>query len=278
MAYGVIMATLQDKVIFITGATRGIGREIALRAAKDGATLIITGKTEKPHPKLPGTIYSVAEEVEQAGGKAVPVLLDVREEMQVQAVVKQIGEQFGRIDVLVNNASAIQLTSTLETPMRKFDLMFGVNVRATFACAQACIPYLQQATNPHILTLSPPLNMDPKWFKDHVAYTMAKYGMSMCTLGWGQELKQYGIAANSLWPRTTIATMAIKVHFPEAIWNASRSPAIMADAAHWVLTQNSREVTGNFFIDEEVLRQAGEMDFDKYAMRPGATLYEDLFL
>ncbi len=272
------MGNLKDKVIFITGATRGIGREIALRAAKDGAIIVVTGKTEKPHPVLPGTIHTVVEEIEQAGGKGIPLLLDVRDEKQIQAAAEQIGQQFGRIDVLINNASAIQLTSTPNTPMRKFDLLFAVNVRATFAMGQACLPFLKKAENPHILTLSPPLNLDPKWFQDHLTYTMSKYGMSMCTLGWAAELKSSGIAANSLWPRTTIATMAIKAHFPEAVWEASRHPAIMADAAHWVLTQNSRQMTGHFFIDEDVLKQSGTSDFSNYAINPSAILMDDLFL
>lgn len=272
------MGHLKDKVVFITGATRGIGREIALRAAQDGAIIIITGKTDTPHPKLPGTIYTVAEEVEKAGGIAVPLMLDVRDEEQIATVVHEIGVRFQRIDVLINNASAIQLTSTVDTPMRRFDLMFDVNVRATFACGAACHPWLKKAINPHILTLSPPINLNPKWFKDHVAYTMSKYGMSMCTLAWAEEFKADKIAANSLWPRTTIATMAIKAHFPEAIWNASRYPAIMADAAYWILNQDSRSVSGQFFLDEDLLKQTGVTNFDQYAVNPGTPLYEDFFL
>lgn len=272
------MVSLKDKVIFITGATRGIGREIALEVAKAGAIPVITGKTDQPHRALPGTIYSVAEEVMALGGQAFPLTLDVRDEAQIQVAVDKVIKRYGRLDILVNNASAIQLTKTPETPLRRFDLMHGVNVRATYACGQACLPYLSQAENPHILTLSPPLNMDPKWFKDHLAYTLSKYGMSMCTLGWGEELKEAGIAANSLWPRTTIATMAIKAHFPEAIWQASRTPAIMAKAAMWILQQDSKRVSGHFFIDETVLREAGETDFSQYAIDPEATLFEDLFL
>ncbi len=272
------MSSFKDKIIFITGSSRGIGREIALKVAQEGATVIITGKTVEPNAKLPGTIYTVAEEIDQAGGKGVPLALDVRDEMQIQTVIEQIGKQFGRIDVLVNNASAIQLTSTVDTPMRRFDLMFDVNVRATFACGKAAIPYLKQAKNPHILTLSPPLNLDAKWFKGNLAYTISKYGMSMCTLGWAEELREFGIAANSLWPRTTIATMAIKAHFPPEIWAASRHPAIVADAAYWILSQNSREVSGNFFIDETVLRDAGITDFAHYALDPAAKLFPDLFL
>jgi citronellol/citronellal dehydrogenase len=272
------MNSFKDKVIFITGSSRGIGREIALKLAQEGATVVITGKTTEPHAKLPGTIYSVAEEVDRAGGKGIPRMLDVRDELQIQTVIEEIGQQFGRIDVLINNASAIQLTSTLDTPIRRFDLMFEVNARATFACGQAAIPFLKQAENPHILTLSPPLNLDPKWFKDNVAYTISKYSMSMCTLGWAEELRAFGIAANSLWPRTTIATMAIKAHFPPHIWEASRQPAIVADAAYWILSQNSRKITGKFFIDEEVLRQTGMLDFSAYALNPDVTQYTDLFL
>lgn len=269
---------LKDKVIFITGSTRGIGREIALRAARDGAIVVITGKTAQPHEHLPGTIYSVAEEVQAQGGIPEPHILDVRDVMQIQTLVDLIGEKYGRIDALVNNASAIQVSDTQATPMRRFDLMFDVNVRATFACSQACIPWLKKASNPHILTLSPPLNMDAKWFKPHVAYTMSKYGMSMCTLGMAAELQPEHIAVNSLWPKTTIATMAIKVHFPESIWQASRKPAIVADAAYQILTSDSKTVTGNFFIDEEVLRAAGVTDFAQYAINPDAPLFTDLFI
>jgi len=270
--------SLKDKVIFITGATRGIGEAIALKAASDGAIIVVTGKTEKPHPKLPGTIYTVSEQIEKLGAKAEPRVLDVRDVSEVQTCIDEIGKKYGKIDVLINNASAIQLTNTQETPMRRFDLMFGVNVRATYACSQAAIPYLQKSQNPHILTLSPPLNMDAKWFKDHVAYTMSKYGMSMCTLGMSEELKDKGIAVNSLWPKTTIATMAIKVHFPELLWMASRKPAIMADAVYEILHKNSKEETGNFFIDEMVLREKGISDFSAYAINPNAQLAPDLFL
>jgi citronellol/citronellal dehydrogenase len=269
---------LKGKTIFITGASRGIGREIALKCARDAANIVVTGKTAKPHPKLSGTIHSVAGEVEAAGGHALAVQLDVREGDAVAAAVKHAAETFGGIDVLINNASAISLTGTLATPLRRFDLMFGVNVRGTFACSQACIPYLAKAANPHILNLAPPLNMKVRWFKDHVAYTMAKYGMSMCTLGMAEEFKDAGIAVNSLWPRTTIATAAIEMNFPEAILKASRKPAIMADAAHVILNRDSRRATGNFYIDEAVLREEGVTDFDPYAVTPGSRLYADLFL
>ena len=272
------MAGFNGKTIFITGASRGIGREIALKCARDGANIVVTGKTAKPHAKLSGTIHSVAGEVEAAGGRALAVQLDVREGDAVAAAVKHAAETFGGIDVLINNASAISLTGTVATPLRRFDLMFGVNVRGTFACSQACIPYLAKATNPHILNLAPPLNMKARWFKDHVAYTMAKYGMSMCTLGMAEEFRSRSVAVNSLWPRTTIATAAIEMNFPEAILKASRKPAIVADAAYAILNRDSRSATGNFYIDEAVLREEGVTDFDQYAVTPGSGLYTDLFL
>jgi citronellol/citronellal dehydrogenase len=272
------MTTLAGKTLFITGSSRGIGREIALRAARDGANVVITGKTAEPHPRLAGTVHSVAAEVEQAGGKALALQLDVRDEQAIAEGVKRAVEAFGGIDILVNNASAISLTPTQETPAKRFDLMMSVNVRATFLCSQACIPHLRKAANPHILTLSPPLAMSPKWFKGHVAYTVSKYGMSMCTLGMAEELRSAGIAVNSLWPRTTIATAAVEVHFPEAILKASRHAAIMADAAHAILTSEARANTGNFHIDEDVLRQRGEKDFGRYAVSPGTPLFVDLFV
>lgn len=272
------MSQLANHVIFITGGSRGIGREIALKAASHGAVVVVTGKTEEPHPNLPGTIHSVAEEVRLAGGVGVAKVLDVRDEAQIRQVVAEIMSEFGRLDVLVNNASAISLTDTLNTPMRRFDLMMSVNARATFACSQACLPHLARANNPHILTLSPPLAMQPKWFAEHLAYTMAKYGMSMCTLGLAEEFRGEGIAVNSLWPRTTIATMAIKVHFPDNVWRGSRWPSIMADAAEVILTSENQSMTGQFFIDELLLRQAGVVDFDHYAVDPTAPLYTDLFL
>ena len=272
------MAGLKGKTIFITGATRGIGREIALKCARDGANIVVTGKSTQPHPRLPGTIHSVAKEVEAAGGKALALQLDVRDADAVAAAVKRTVETFGGIDALINNASAIQLAGTLETPVKRLDLMLGVNLRGTFVCSQACIPYLKKAANPHIVTLSPPLNMHPRWFKSHVAYTMAKYGMSLCTLGMSEEFRAEGIAVNSLWPRTTIATAAIEVNFPEAILKASRKPAIMADAVYAVLNRDSRKATGNFYIDESVLREEGVTDFDQYAVNPGTALYTDLFL
>jgi citronellol/citronellal dehydrogenase len=272
------METLKDTVVFITGASRGIGREIALRCARDGAKIVIAAKTAEPHPKLEGTIYTVAKEVEEAGGIALPIILDVRDDQQIQNAITTTLNTFGGIDILVNNASAINLTKTLDTPMRRYDLMMTVNVRATFACSQACIPLLKKSQNPHILTLSPPLNMKAKWFAPHVAYTMSKYGMSMCTLGMAEEFKNDGIAVNSLWPRTLIATAAIMYNFPQELLQASRKTTIMADAAHAIFTKNSRECTGNFFIDEEVLRAEGVTDFSNYAVNPKVPLYNDLFL
>lgn len=272
------MQSLQNKVIFITGASRGVGREIALRAAKDGARIVVAAKTAEPHPTLAGTIYSVAEEIEAFGAQALPVVLDVRDESQVEAAIQAAVEHFGGIDVLINNASAINLSSTTDISMKKFDLIFSVNVRATFMCSKYCIPFLKKAQNPHILTLSPPLNMQAKWFAKHTAYTMSKYGMSMCTLGMAEEFRQEGIAVNSLWPKTILATAAIANNFPEAFYEASRKPAILADAAHIILTSDSKAVTGQFFIDEEVLRSHGVTDFEQYALNPGKHLVPDLFL
>jgi citronellol/citronellal dehydrogenase len=270
--------SLKGKTIFITGASRGIGREIALRCARDGARIVVTGKSAEPHPRLKGTIHSVAQEVEAAGGKALALQLDVRDADAVAAAVKRVVDTLGGIDALVNNASAISLTSTLDTPVKRLDLMLAVNLRATFVCSQACLPHLRKALNPHVLNLSPPLNMHPRWFKGHTAYTMAKYGMSMCTLGMAEEFRADGIAVNSLWPRTTIATAAIEVNFPEAILKASRKPAIVADAAYAILNRPGRSATGNFYIDEAVLREEGVTDFDRYAVSPGSALYTDLFL
>ena len=270
--------SLKGKTIFITGASRGIGREIALRCARDGANVVLAAKTVEPHPRLAGTIHSVAAEVEAAGGRALPLQLDVRDENMVKAAVEKSVAAFGGIDILVNNASAIMLTGTLATPMKRFDLMFGVNVRGTFACSQACLPHLMKAPNPHILNLSPPLNLDAKWFKQHTAYTMSKYGMSMCTLGMSAELAEHGIAVNSLWPRTTIATAAIEVNFPAEILSASRKPAIMADAAYAIFNRDSRRNTGMFYVDEAVLREEGATHFEQYAVTPGVRLYSDLFL
>jgi citronellol/citronellal dehydrogenase len=272
------MPGLKGKTIFITGASRGIGREIALRCARDGARGVVTGTSAEPHPRLQGTIHSVAREVEAAGGAALALQLDVRDADAVAGAVTRAVETFGTLDALINNASAISLGATLETPVRRLDLMLAVNLRGTFVSSQACIPHLRKAPNPHILNLSPPLNMRPRWFKDHAAYTMAKYGMSMGTLGMAEEFRADGIAVNSLWPRTTIATAAIEVNFPAAILAASRKPAIVADAAYAILNRSSRSATGNFYIDETVLREEGVTDFDHYAVNPGTPLYPDLFL
>lgn len=272
------MMNLKDKVVFITGASRGIGREIALRCARDGAKIIIAAKTDQPHPTLEGTIHSVAKEVEAAGGQALALQLDIRDETKVVECVEKAVATFGGIDILVNNASAIFLAPTLETPMKRYDLINSVNARGTFLCSQACIPHLKKSSNPHILILSPPLNLNPKWFKDNLAYTMSKYGMSMCTLGLSEEFKSDGIAVNSLWPKTTIATAAVAVNFPKQILQASRTPEIMAEAAYAILTSDSKQVTGNFFIDEDFLRTCGVLDFSQYAINPSMTLMPDLFL
>lgn len=271
------MATLNNKTIFITGASRGIGRSIALRCAQDGANVVIAAKTAEQHPKLSGTIYTVAEEVERAGGRALPLQVDIREEAAVQAAIEQAAAAFGGIDILVNNASAIGLTGTLATPIKRYDLMQTINTRGTYLCSQICLPHLLKAANPHILTLSPPLNLNPRWFGPHVAYTISKYGMSMCTLGMAAEFKDRGLAVNSLWPRTTIATAAVEVFFPQAL-ASSRKPEIMADAAYLLLTRDSRSATGKFYIDEEVLRAAGVTDFERYAVTPGAPVSADIFL
>ena len=272
------MNNLHEKTIFITGASRGIGREIALRCARDGANVVITGKTAATHAKLPGTVHSVAAEVEQAGGRSLAIQLDVRDELALQAAVGQAVKHFGGIDVLVNNASAIGLTPTLDTTAKRLDLMWQVNMRATFLASQACIPYLKKSANPHILTLSPPLNLDAKWFAPHVAYSISKYGMSLCALGMAREFAADGIAVNCLWPRTIIATAAIEFNFPESVLRASRHPSIVAEAAYHILTRDSRSCTGNFFIDEEVLRAAGITDFRQYAVVDGEPLFDDLFL
>lgn len=272
------MKNLKDKVIFITGASRGIGRELAIRCAQDGAKIIIAAKTDQPHPTLEGTIHSVAAEVEAAGGKALAIQLDIRDETKVYEAVEKAVATFGGIDILVNNASAISLSPTLDTPMKKYDLINSVNARGTFLCSQACIPHLKKSSNPHILTFSPPLNMKPKWFKNNLAYTMSKYGMSMCTLGMADEFKKEGIAVNSLWPKTTIATAAIAVNFPKQILQASRKPSIMSDAAYFILTSDSRETTGNFFIDEDLLRVHGVTDLSHYALNPAVPLMADFFL
>ena len=272
------MGNLKDKTVLITGASRGIGREIALRCARDGANIVILAKTAEPDPKLPGTIYTVAEEIETAGGKALPRQVDIRDETLIEEAVKAAVESFGGIDIVVNNASAISVTKTIDTPMKRFDLLFAVNVRATFATSQACIPYLQKAENPHILMLAPPLNMNPKWFKNMLAYTMSKYGMSMCTLGLAAELADDGIAVNSLWPKYVVETAAIKIHFPTEIYRAALKASIVADAAYEIITSPSRERTGNFYCDVDVLKQAGITDLEKYARTPGKKPYQDFYI
>jgi citronellol/citronellal dehydrogenase len=257
--------SLSGTTLFITGASRGIGLAIALRAAADGANVVVTGKTTEPHPKLPGTIFTAAAAIEQAGGQALAVAMDVREEPQVKAAVKAAVARFGGIDVVVNNASAIYLTGTLATPIRRFDLMHQVNTRGTFLATQHCLPHLLQAPNPHVLTIAPPLNLDPRWFAPHVAYTMAKYGMSLCVLGMAEEFRAEGVAVNALWPRTAIDTAAITlIAGEETRQRRTRKAAIMADAAHAVLTRPSRTCTGNFFIDDEVLAEAGVTDLSRY--------------
>jgi len=272
------MAALQGKTVFITGASRGIGKAIALRMARDGANIVIAAKTKDPNPKLPGTIYTAAEEVEAAGGKALPVRCDIREEDAVRAAVAQAVERFGGIDVLVNNASAIHLADTATTPMKRFDLMQGVNVRGTFLCTQACLPHLEKSKNPHVLVLSPPLSMRPRWFAPHVAYTIAKYGMSMCVLGMAEEFKQRGIAVNALWPRTVIATAALNLLGGDETAKHGRTPEIVADAAYAIVARPASACTGNFFIDEDVLRSEGIPDFDRYAVKQGEPLMRDLFV
>ena len=264
--------SLQGKRIFITGGSRGIGLAIALRAARDGASVAIAAKTAEPNPKLPGTIYSAAEEIKAAGGTALPIQCDLRDEAQIAAAVAQAAAEFGGIDILINNASAINLTRTEETPAKRFDLMFDVNVRGTFLTSQAAIPFLRDSAeagrNPHILNLSPPLSMKPKWFKNHVAYTMAKYGMSMCVLGMSEEFKRDGIADNALWPRTAIDTAALQM-IPGVDTAACRTPEILSDSAYIILNRNSKECTGNFFVDVEVLASEGITDLEKYSVVPG---------
>ncbi|HEX7624298.1 MAG TPA: NAD(P)-dependent oxidoreductase [Anaeromyxobacteraceae bacterium] len=272
------MATLQGKTLFITGASRGIGKAIGLRAAREGANVVIAAKSKVPNPKLPGTIDSAAEEMVQAGGKALAIQCDIRKDEDVQRAVAQAVERFGGIDVLVNNASAIHLADTSNTPMKRFDLMNGVNARGTFLCTQTCLPHLAKAENPHVLMLSPPLSMRARWFAPHVGYTMAKYGMSMCVLGMAEELKERGIAVNALWPRTVIATSALNLLGGDDTAKYGRTVEIVADAAYAVLTRPARGCTGNFFIDEDVLRAAGVEDFERYAVKRGEPLMRDLFV
>ena len=275
------MASLKGKTLFITGGSRGIGLAIAVRAAADGANVAIAAKTAEPHPKLPGTIYTAAEEIKTAGGEALPLICDIRDEQQVAEPVAKTVQRFGGIDICVNNASAINLTGTAQTPMKRYDLMNQVNARGTFLTTQTCLPHLKKADNPHVLTLSPPLAMEPRWFSKHVAYSIAKYGMSLCTLGWAEEFRSLGIAANSLWPRTTVATAAVAMLGGDPIAQKSRGPEIMADAAHLILCKPAREFSGHFCIDDQVLYDAGVRDFSGYAAVPGtpeSELLPDLFL
>ena len=269
-----ISGDLSGKRIFVTGGSRGIGLAIALRAARDGASVAIAAKTSEPNPKLPGTIHSAAQEIRDAGGVALPIQCDLRDEEQIAAAVNQAAQEFGGIDILINNASAINLTPTEATPAKRFDLMFDVNVRGTFLTSQAAIPHLRESAkagrNPHILTLSPPLSMKAKWFQHHVAYTMAKYGMSMCVLGMSEEFRKTGIAINALWPRTAIDTAALQM-IPGVNTAACRTPDILADAAYVILNRESKDCTGNFFVDDEVLASVGITDLEKYSVVPGTT-------
>ena len=271
--------SLQGRTLLITGASRGIGRAIALRAAGDGANIVIAAKTTQAHPKLPGTIHSAAEEIEQAGGQALPVKTDIRDENQIAAAVEAGVSAFGGIDIVVNNASAISLTGTLETPLNMYDRMFAINARGSYLVSQAALPHLLKADNPHVLNISPPLNLNPRWFGPHAAYTVAKYAMSFWVLGMAAEFADQGVACNALWPATAIATAAIRnLLGGDKVVAASRKPEIVSEAAWAVLTRDSRSCTGNFFIDEEVLRAEGETDFTKYAVQPGTPLFPDFFL
>jgi citronellol/citronellal dehydrogenase len=272
------MQTLNNKTIFISGGSRGIGKAIALRAARDGANIVIAAKSDKPHATLPGTIFSVAEEIEKAGGHALPIKLDVRDDQAVVQAVEKAADHFNGLDILINNASAITLKNTLDVSMRNFDLMHSVNVRGTFACSKACLPFLLKSDNPHILNLSPPLNLDPVWFKDYLAYTMSKYGMSMCVLGMAEEFRKQGVAVNALWPRTVIKTAALLMFGGIVKDENCRNAEIMADAAHAILCRDSRTTSGNFFLDEDVLRANGVTDFDVYSITAGQPLMKDLFL
>ena len=273
------MANLKEKTIFMSGGSRGIGLAIAKRAAEDGANIIIAAKTAEPHPTLPGTIYTAADEINESGGEALPLVCDIRSEEQVKSAVEAGVKKFGGIDICINNASAISLTPTMQTPMKRFDLMQQINTRGTFLVSQTCIPFLLKAENPHILNLSPPLNLNPRWFAPHSAYTIAKYGMSMCVLGMAGEFKEQGIAVNALWPRTDIATAAVKnLLGGDEMITHSRKPEIMADAAHYILTKKSTEFTGHFCIDDEVLSEMGTDDFEHYSVEPGVDLMPDFFL
>lgn len=273
------MSSLAGKTIFIAGASRGIGKQIALRCAKEKANIVVAAKTSEPHPKLPGTIYTAAEEIEKAGGKCLPCIVDVRDEAQVVKAFEEAAAKFGGIDVLINNASAISLTDTPSTPMKRYDLMHSINARGTFLCSKVAIPYLKKSSNPHILMNSPPISLNPFWFKSHVAYTVAKYNMSLFALGLAAELKDAGIAVNTIWPKTAIDTEAINLIAGEDYRKKCRKPDIMADAVYTIITQDSRTCTGNFFVDETLLRKHGVTDFDQYSVIPGTKdLMLDFFL
>jgi citronellol/citronellal dehydrogenase len=271
--------SLKGKTLFITGASRGIGLAIALRAARDGANIAVAAKTAEPHPKLAGTIHTAAAEIERAGGRALPLVVDVRDEASVAAAVRQCAQVFGGIDICINNASAINLASTEQIDMRRYDLIQQINTRGTFVTTRACVPYLKRAANPHVLSLSPPLDLNPRWFAPHLAYSLSKYGMSLCMLGMAEEYAPAGIACNALWPRTTIATAAVEFALGgPAMMRRSRKPEIVADAAHVILTRPARECSGRFFIDDSVLYEAGVRDFGAYSVEPGGPLLADLFI
>lgn len=269
---------LAGRTIFISGASRGIGAAIAVKCAADGANVVIAAKTATPHPKLPGTIYTVAEEIEKAGGKALPCVVDIRDDIAVEGAVQEAVAKFGGIDVCINNASAISLTGTMDTPLKRFDLMMGINARGTYAVTRACLPHLMKSSHPHVLNNAPPLNMNPIWFKNHTAYTMAKYGMSMCVLGMAEEFRDIGIGVNALWPATPIATAAVEMLGGDDLINASRKTSIMADAAYAILCRDPKLTTGNFYVDEDVVKAEGILDLDQYHNCPGTPLSADFFL
>jgi citronellol/citronellal dehydrogenase len=271
-------SSLAGKTLLITGASRGIGKAIALKAARDGANIAVAAKTDRKHPVLPGTIHATVEEIEATGGQGLAIRMDVRDEDSIARAVEDTVQRFGGLDILVNNASAILLSGTLDLPIKRYDLMFNTNVRGTYLMSRACIPHLMKSANPHVLNLSPPLNLNPEWFRDHVAYTMAKYGMSMCVLGMSEEFRKDGIAFNALWPRTVIATAALNMLGGVVSPDNCRTEDIMADAAQAILCQDASLCTGNFYLDEDVLRGIGVNDFSKYSFKPGAALMKDLFL
>ena len=272
------MSSFKNKNVVITGASRGIGLSIAKKLSNDGANIAILAKTDLPHPKLPGTIYSAAKEIEKYGVKALPIKTDIRFEDQVEKAMLTAKKEFGSIDILINNASAINLFNSESLPMKRYDLMHDINVRGTYLCSKTCLPFLKQSSNPHILNLSPPINLKPKWFKNFTAYTMSKYSMSMIVLGMSSEYKKYNIAVNALWTKTAINTAAISMLGGFVTSEQCRKPEIVSDAAYVILSKNSKECTGNFFIDEYVLKEEGVKDFDKYAVKPGSKLFEDLYL